>query len=381
MSRPYPSLSNCYVPLTISALGLPNRHDSENENKLLSVDSSANAVTKTDDETVQVQKKVRTRRDILLHKVRNGQRDSGDNTDTTTIREIHSLRHVHIESGILNSTNDNNSGGSSLVEIGRTKVICQVIGPITQSSCGELIPSSISQQYYNVDEGFLYVDVSIPNGIGIPYDRTMEHITSNITSSSIDITTNNNSSTTTANQSNTSNISTGRLNSIIKSREKEIATNVLTTIQSSIPLSNQYAKNAIVIKITILQDDGSIIPACTVASIIALCNASIELYDIPTSCTVAIVCDDKKDDEKEQGIQSKQYYYLADPTSDEILYVADAIVTVGYMCNWKEITYWDVTGKLHPTIANTATNLCYDGCRTFHRFIREHLLSQNINKK
>ena len=77
------------------------------------------------------------------------------------------------------------------------------------------------------------------------------------------------------------------------------------------------------------------------------------------------------------GADDQQHLLLADPTEAEIE-VADCVVTLAMLPNWKEVTLWEQTGngRLSQETTNAALNLCRDGCRTLHKFLREHLLEQ-----
>jgi exosome complex component MTR3 len=140
------------------------------------------------------------------------------------------------------------------------------------------------------------------------------------------------------------------------------------------------------VQFTILYDDGSIIPSCVTAATIALANAGVELLDVVTAFTVAIVSIPQTPDNNKSETRP---VLLADPTLDEIS-IADCIVTIAMLPNWKEVTLWEQQ-PLHRTtntsayipldVTNAAVSLCQDGCRTMHRFIREHLQQQGADEK
>ncbi|EEC48428.1 predicted protein, partial [Phaeodactylum tricornutum CCAP 1055/1] len=198
--------------------------------------------------------------------------------------------------------------GSALVELGHTKVIGQVLGPVTASSSH--LPPSLQ---LNMEEGVMHFEL----------------------------------------------LSTGKINSWTIARETDLASNLSDALSASVPL-RQYPKCALLVKITVLQDDGSILPACITAATLALADASVEMYDVVAASTVA-VCD---------GL------LVADPTLREVS-AADAVMTLAILPNWKESTLWQQSGRLNPQRANEAMELCRNGCRTMHRFLREHLIQEN----
>ena len=260
-------------------------------------------------------------------------RDSGDGETTKTPRSEHSLRRLVLHSNVVES-----AAGSALVELGHTKVICQVIGPITSASKG--MPPNLP---LNMEEGVLHCEVRYAPHIGYP------------TASLV------NNTVSTMDQSNQL-LSSGKVTSWTITRETDLASRLGDCLAAAVPLK-QYPKCAILVQVTVLQDDGSVLPACITAASIALADAAVEIYDLVTASTVAVVKD----------------RMLADPTLEETE-AANAVVTLALMPNWKEVTLWEQSGGLSPEQANRAMELCRDGCRTMHRFQREHLIQEYETK-
>lgn len=259
-------------------------------------------------------------------------RESGDGKTT---RASHSLRRLIIDSDVMPS-----AAGSALVELGHTKVICQVIGPITASS--NQVPPSVQ---LNMDEGTLYCEVKYAAHVGYP---TSALVASNVT---------------TLDQSGQQ-LSSSRVNSWTMAREADLSSRLLTALSPAVPLK-QYPKCALLVKAIILQDDGCALPACIAAASLALTNAAVEVYDLVTSCSVA-VCRDGT--------------LLADPDLEEEQ-GAEALVTLAVLPSWKEVSLWEQSGKLTPEVGNEAIHLCRDGCRTMQRFLRDHLLYRHEEEK
>ena len=157
----------------------------------------------------------------------------------------------------------------------------------------------------------------------------------------------------------------------------------------SIPI-HKLSKSVIDICIMVLQDDdndgnsSSIFNACIISASIALADAGIELYDIISSCSVAVV----------QYTTAKQeetlYMYLLDPTGQEEKdnndddcngIISTTIVTLAMLCNWKEVVFLDqssssINHKQHlpPIVSLKAMELCRDGCMIMSKFMKQCLL-------
>ena len=156
--------------------------------------------------------------------------------------------------------------------------------------------------------------------------------------------------------------------------EKELATQLWTALHAALPLQ-AFPKHIIQLQCSILQNDGGVLPACIVAATLALIHAGVDVYDLVTSCTVAIASREKGGgDDKNPSL-----IFLADPTQRE-LETAYAVVTLATMPSWKQVTLWEQTTTRHgPTsdiksaaVANQALSLCRDGCRTLHQLMSQY---------
>lgn len=289
MTRAHANLSNCYKPLPFV-----NEKDAE----ILSKKSDG---------------------DNLF-------RDAGNGL----ARGPHGLRVLRTETGITSAS------GSALVELGHTKVLCEVIGPT---------PASNPNGTTKMEEGTLDCQVQYLPNFGFPVTALVGASASGLSDSA----------------QQPSQPTTGRINSQIGAQEKELSSQLISSLSAAVPLG-AYPKNVISLQVTILQDDGSLLSACSTAASMALVNASIEVYDMVTSSTVAIVTSN-----------TDTPLLLADPTHDEVAQ-ASATVTLSLLANWKEVTLWNQSGRLSSSVANQAISLCRDGCRTMHKFMRNALL-------
>lgn len=234
------------------------------------------------------------------------------------------LRRLCLETSVLST-----ASGSALVELGHTKVLCRVEGPVTATD---------SYSNTNMDEGVLQCVVKYAPLVGIKPQSSVGNTVTTLDSQQI---------------------SMGRLNAVTMKLESDLSSNVHAALLPSIPL-NQFPKCLLTVSITILQDDGSALSTCILAASLALADANVELYDMTTSCTVAVLGST----------------LVADPTEDE-LSVADATVVLAIMPSWKDVTLWFQSGKLSGDVATQAVDLCRSGCRTLQRFMRQCLVDAN----
>lgn len=265
----------------------------------------------------------------------------------TEDRPTHSLRQL-----VIQSSGDAEDDSSCLVELGHTKVMCTVMAPVYATS--PHLPPGVQ---LSMDGGTLHCEVKYASQMAYPTKTFLA-----CTPSSVDQT-----------------IPTGRIHSWIMTRETELASNLYTALSAAVLPLEAYPKACVLVRITVLQDDGSILPACILASTVALCRAKVNLLDTVTACSVAVV------DQQQQQVTTTTSSttttttsWWADPTLDEILLHAKAVVTLSVLPNSKEVTLWEQSGAaaLSPEETNRAMELCRDGCRTMHRFVREHLIAE-----
>jgi exosome complex component MTR3 len=279
MPRPAARLSNCYVPLPLPSMG-------SKDDNIVALRSSR-----------------------------------GEES-----RSPHSLRRLCLETSVTKAL------GSTLVEMGHTKVLCEVNVTTTD------FPSSTT---INMEEGTLLCKVQFAPHVGVDAISQQTHSVTPLEST----------------------ISAGKLNSQTMTREVDLSYQLTSALLPAIPL-DKFPKCVIVVKTTILQDDGSALSACITAASIALADARVELYDLVTSCTVAVV----KDGEG-------TLVFLADPTQLEISR-AQAVMCLAMLPNHKEVTLWSQSGRLTSSMANEAMDLSRNGCKTMHKFMRETWISK-----
>lgn len=277
-------------------------------------------------------------------------RPSGGETN----RNSKSLRHICIDRHILA-----NSTGSSLIELGHTKILCNVHGP------RPINPSTIDTTDVTIEQGVLNCQVRYAPNFGIRPETKVITTPTNLDGF--------------AHTSSSAN----------SAQETELSSRLNDCIAPSVPL-HLLMKNVVDVFIMVLQDDGAVFPACVVAASLALADSGIETYGLVSAFSVAVIpkqvvtrpgtdSDDgdveMEEDEDGQGVSKSDpnYRILADPNARELL-VADAVLTVAMMKSWKEVVFWDQAGSLPPAVANEASDLCQEGCTAMHKFMRQALV-------
>ena len=257
-----------------------------------------------------------------------------------------------METGITSAT------GSALVELGHTKVLAEVVGPTTDNQSN----NNLIKTPNNMDEGTLECHVTYVPNVGFPLTALVATTASSLSDHS----------------SQPQQPSIGRMTTKIGAHEQELSSQLLASLSAAVPL-RAYPKHWIVVHVTVLQDDGSVLSACTTAASLALADASVEVYDMVTSSTVAVVFPQTPTNTKASTTtktKTQSPLLLADPTYAEMAH-ADAIVTLSLLASWKEVTLWNQSGRLSSGTANEAISLCRDGCRTMHKFMRNALLESD----
>eukprot|EP00980_Cylindrotheca_fusiformis_P010547 scaffold2334_cov118-Cylindrotheca_fusiformis.AAC.19 len=242
-------------------------------------------------------------------------------------RKAHELRQLCLETSVLSD-----SLGSSLVELGHTKVLCQVNA---NASTGTTV----------VETGSLNCQVRFAPHVG--QNAVLQR-------------------TTAVSPLDGTDVSQGKLRSATMQAESDLAQELRTALLPVILLET-FPKCSLDVQVTILQDDGSVLTTCICASTLALIDANVEMKDFVTSCTVAAVVGEKKND---------AVSFLADPTQEEMTR-ASAIICLAMTPNHKEVTLWKQSGRLTSDMANEAIELCRSGCRTMHKFMREVWVSSS----
>ena len=281
------------------------------------------------------------------------------------------LRQMYMDLHILSKAD-----GSSIVEIGQTKVLCAVNGPRSFSTS----MSSSDIEFH--EEGILNVDVKFATQFAVrPETIALTKIADSI-------------STGTGTGVAGSAASTQHLYQQQAPEEIETSSRVYDAIFSSVPLRH-LQKSVLDVHIMVLQADGGVTSACIIAASLALADAGVELYDLVSSCSVAVAVDvdvdvyvasissstaanNNNNNGEQQAVNKNKYTTsacaLADPTEDETN-DADGVVTLAMSCSWNEVTFWNQTGRISGDASSRAMEVCKEGCSTIHQCMRQCLLS------
>jgi exosome complex component MTR3 len=339
MPRRPAKLSNCYVPLPLPPSAAQNQGN-DNNNKSATNSSSSNNNNKR----------------------RYDGRSAG-----------HELRRMVLETSVITR-----ALGSSLVELGHTKVIAEVQIAAAATSNNNNSNNKSGNNEASNDIGCLKCHVKYAPHIGIDQVSQRSRSVSALDSNSNNNNNSNNTSTTTTNTG-AQQQSAGKLNQEITLRESDLSRRLTASLLPVIIL-DKYPKCTIIVTTTVLQDDGSCLSAAITAASMALVDARVELRDVVTSCTVAVVentTNNSNNEEEEE--EEDRWLYLADPTEREVT-PSPSTGTVALIClamtpNHKEVTLWSQSGRLSSDMASHAMELCRDGCRTMHKFMRESWIS------
>jgi exosome complex component MTR3 len=330
MPRRPARLSNCYVPLPLPPSAAQNQGNDENDNN--NNKSARSAISSNN------------------NKRRYDGRSAG-----------HELRRMVLETSVITR-----ALGSSLVELGHTKVIAevQIAAAATSNNNNNNNKSGSNCNEASNDIGCLKCHVKYAPHIGI--DQVSQRSQS---VSTLDSNSNNNNNKEAA--TNTTQQSAGKLNQEITLRESDLSRRLTASLLPVIILE-KYPKCTIIVATTVLQDDGSCLSAAITAASMALVDARVELRDVVTSCTVAVVENTNSNNEEED-----RWLYLADPTEREVTTTSTnvALICLAMTPNHKEVTLWSQSGRLSSDMASHAMELCRDGCRTMHKFMRESWIS------
>ena len=339
MPRRPAKLSNCYVPLPLPPSAAQNQGNDENDN---SNNKSAKSTGSSTNNT----------------KRRYDGRSAG-----------HELRRMVLETSVITR-----ALGSSLVELGHTKVIAEVQIAAAATSSNNNNKSGSNCNEASNDIGCLKCHVKYAPHIGINQVSQRSQSVSALDSNSNSNSNNNKEAATT----NTTQQSAGKLNQEITLRESDLSRRLTASLLPVIILE-KYPKCTIIVTTTVLQDDGSCLSAAITAASMALVDARVELRDVVTSCTVAVVenpnTNSNNKEEKEE--EEDRWLYLADPTEREVTTTSTnvALICLAMTPNHKEVTLWSQSGRLSSDMASHAMELCRDGCRTMHKFMRESWIS------
>uniref|UniRef100_A0A7S2A982 Exoribonuclease phosphorolytic domain-containing protein n=1 Tax=Trieres chinensis TaxID=1514140 RepID=A0A7S2A982_TRICV len=255
-----------------------------------------------------------------------------------------SLRRLLLCKGVLSS-----SDGSALVELGQTKVICSVRGPRPAGA------SSLSGGGAGdfQEGGILRCEVRFAHGFGVRPETAAAACHSSIDS---------------AHTSGGAGGGPGQTAAVAED-EVELSRQLYDAIVPAVRLE-ELRKSAVDLYCSVLQADGSVLPACVAAASIALADASIEMDDLITCCGAAAIAEKGKGGGEDREDSLAPLALLADPSEEETT-LAVGTVTLAMLPNFREVTMWEMTGRLSQADSTAAIELCRDGCATMHRLMRK----------
>ena len=196
------------------------------------------------------------------------------------------LRRLCLETSVISR-----ALGSSLVELGHTKVLAEVHIAAASTSTSSNNSNKIAR-YGNLtneasnDIGCLKFHVKYIPFIGIDQILQREQTISPLDGTATTVTNNNTGNGGAGATQHT--VTIGKLNQELISRESELSRQ-LTAALLPVIILDRYPKCAVVVSVMVLQDDGCCLSTAITAASMALVDAKIEIRDVVTSCTVAVV--------------------------------------------------------------------------------------------
>ena len=258
---------------------------------------------------------------------------SSKSVPTTT--DDDDLRPIRIQTNILPS-----AAGSALVQHGNSHVLCSVIGP----TASQVIQKQ--QVPLDVGEGTLLVEVKYL----LP---PLQQLQPNADSSSTELN---------AQQQNR------HFHQATQHMEQQLSQQVLACVQPILPL-HTFPKSAITVRIDVWHnDDENLLTTALLAAVTALATTrGMELYNLVTACTVAVLDDGR---------------LILDPpavlpcsTTAVVGSVTLAVVPPSSVCSWEQ------RGRIPTPTAASALQLCREGCQRWHKVLRSYLVQQAKQKQ
>eukprot|EP00537_Pseudo-nitzschia_pungens_P018801 CAMPEP_0172409780 /NCGR_PEP_ID=MMETSP1061-20121228/76543_1 /TAXON_ID=37318 /ORGANISM="Pseudo-nitzschia pungens, Strain cf. pungens" /LENGTH=357 /DNA_ID=CAMNT_0013145945 /DNA_START=143 /DNA_END=1216 /DNA_ORIENTATION=- len=293
----------------------------------------------------------------------------------------HELRRLCLETSVVSR-----AAGSALVELGHTKILAEV--HVGASTAVSKYNKNNDDDEATSDVGSLRCALKFAPHIGI--DRVAQQTRSVLP---LDGSAGASGGAAAAAAASTFAISAGKLNQEIVRRESDLSRQLRAALLPVV-LLEKYPRCCVAVQVTVLQDDGSCLSAAIASASLALVDARVEISDLVVSCTVAVVRTGDGEGENE----NESELFLADPTELEVDNAASgsamsfasssnsssnnsnnkssvSLVCLAMTPNRKEVTLWSQSGRLSAEAASRAMELCRDGCRTMHGFLREACLS------
>ncbi|KAL7476671.1 hypothetical protein ACHAW6_002515 [Cyclotella cf. meneghiniana] len=286
--------------------------------------------------------------------------DNNNENTNVSKRGARTLRRLHLSRSTLSQ-----SSGSSLVELGNTKLLVSVRGPRSVARC------SFGK------EGGLVCEVRYLPHIAIRTSTLARHSLSHDFSKS--------ASSITAARVPRDTLSTSQDTHLLSSGgspcapaafldETYLSNRLYEALAPAVVLDGlEKSKMCIEVFVQVLQSDGGVLGAAIVGASLALVDAGVGMKDLVCGSSAAVMRAELP------GSDVVKYVAVADPTEDEILQ-ACGVVTIAMMPNWKEVTVWDQFGKMSVESYSEAMELARDGCLTMHRFLKNCLNDARCNR-
>ena len=272
-----------------------------------------------------------------------GVTDDGDTS--SSLRSNRALRRLLLSTSVLTK-----SDGSALLELGHTKVLCSVHGP--RSAAASSLTGGKSD--FNAG-GQLNCEVRLAPSFGLNPQTTVSEAVTSLDGRGG---------------------GAGQLRSSATTLDEiRLSSGLNDAIAPSVRL-DRLPKCVVDVFVLVLQSDGSVLPAAITAASLALADAGIELFDLVSSCSVAVVAGEETGKGASAGSGKKGDSILADPNESELL-KSRSQLTLAMLPNCREVSFWEQTGRISASASSEAIEVARDGCATVHKFMRECLVTSN----
>jgi exosome complex component MTR3 len=135
---------------------------------------------------------------------------------------------------------------------------------------------------------------------------------------------------------------------------------------SAAVLLDRYPKSVIDVSVLVLQSSGSALAAAITAASVALAAAGIAMRDVVTCATVAVL-----------GSDADAALALDPDENDERADRCAGLVTVALMPSLNEITLLDLHGDVSYASTVASIELCLDGCNGLREHVKQALVGHN----
>jgi len=152
--------------------------------------------------------------------------------------------------------------------------------------------------------------------------------------------------------------------------EEKAYTLALTDAFTPLILLDKYPRSQIDLVVTVIEDDGGVLPLALTACSVALVNAGIEIYDVVVAASLIAVEDffiiDPTLEARQRSVPS--------PETNAAQYLESAQITFGLMPSLNQVVCVSQEGQLKPKNFSQAMKLLADFCYRQYPVVQEAIV-------